>query len=105
MSSTLPAIEGETTGRAQTVRPRYNWESEHVSQNTSAHAESSAHRCARRRALVEMQRKVVKRGKRSKVFRFVLAKDDKDKIAAWKQDLVRILQVFNVRPVNVTGDS
>jgi hypothetical protein len=44
-----------------------------------------------------MQRKVVKRGKRNGVLRFILAKDDKDKIADWKQDLVRILQVFNVR--------
>jgi hypothetical protein len=31
--------------------------------------------------------------------RFILAKDDKDKIAGWKQDLVRILQVFNVRSI------
>jgi hypothetical protein len=44
-----------------------------------------------------MQRKVVERGKRNAVSRFFLSKDDKDKIAAWKQDLVRILQVFNVR--------
>ena len=33
------------------------------------------------------------------MFRFILAKGDKEKIAAWKQDLVRILHVFNVRSV------
>ena len=44
-----------------------------------------------------MQRRVNKQGKRNVVFRFILAKSDKDKIAAWNQDLVRILHVFNVR--------
>jgi hypothetical protein len=52
-----------------------------------------------------MQRKVVKRGKRGGVLRFILAKDDKEKIAGWKQDLVRILQVFNVRSIGSTGNS
>jgi hypothetical protein len=33
------------------------------------------------------------------------SKDDKDKIAAWKQDLVRVLQVFNVRSVGFAGNS
>jgi hypothetical protein len=67
------------------------------------HAGRSAHRSLNRRALTEMQRKVVKRGKRNAVFRFFLSKDDKDKIAAWKQDLVRILQVFTVRPIGSAG--
>jgi hypothetical protein len=44
-----------------------------------------------------MRRKVNKRGKRNVVFRSILAKGDKDEIAAWNQDLVRILHVFNVR--------
>ena len=52
------------------------------------------------RSVVEMQRKVEKWGKRNAVFRFVLAKRDKDKIAAWNQDLVRVLHVFNVRLVS-----
>jgi hypothetical protein len=49
-----------------------------------------------RRSVAEMQRKVNKQGKRNVVLRFVLAKGDKDKIAAWNQDLVRVLHVFNV---------
>jgi hypothetical protein len=52
-----------------------------------------------RRAVAEMQRRVDKQGKRSVVVRFMLAKGDKDKIAAWNQDLVRILHVFNVRSI------
>jgi hypothetical protein len=51
-----------------------------------------------------MQKKVVKRGKRGGVLRFILAKDDKDKIGGWKQDLVRILQVFNVRSIGSPGN-
>jgi hypothetical protein len=51
------------------------------------------------RAVVAMQRRVDKQGKRSVAFRFILAKGDKDRIAAWNQDLVRILHVFNVRSI------
>ena len=46
--------------------------------------------------LAEIERKVVKGGKRSVVFRFLLSKGDKDKIATWKQDLLRVLHIFNV---------
>jgi hypothetical protein len=47
-----------------------------------------------------MQRKVDKQGKRNAAIRFILVKVDKDKIAAWNQDLVRVLHVFNVRSLN-----
>jgi hypothetical protein len=50
-----------------------------------------------RRAVTDMQRRVDKQGKRSVIVRFILVRGDKDKIAAWNQDLVRILHVFNVR--------
>ena len=46
--------------------------------------------------MTEIERKVIKQGKRNGTLRFILAKGDKDKIAAWKQDLVRFLHVFNV---------
>ena len=75
-----------------------------MSQNGDACAKRSPYRCLNHRALVEMQRKVVKRGKRNGVIRFILSKDDKDKITAWKQDLVRILQVFNVRSIGSAGN-
>ena len=54
-------------------------------------------RCINPRSVAEMQRKVNKRGKRSAFLRFILTKGDKDEIAAWNRDLVRILHVFNVR--------
>ena len=47
-----------------------------------------------------MRRKIIKQGKRSAVSQLFHAKADKDKIAGWKQDLTRILHVFNVRSVN-----
>ena len=42
---------------------------------------------------------VIKQSKRNVVSRLFNAKDDKDTIAAWRLDLNRILQVFNVRSI------
>jgi hypothetical protein len=53
--------------------------------------------------LAGVQRKVVKQGKRNSVVRFILAKGDKEKIAAWKQDLVRVLHIFNVCSIGFFG--
>ena len=47
--------------------------------------------------MAEIQGNVVKKGKQSLVSGFLNAKGDKDAIAAWRQDLVKILHVFNVR--------
>jgi hypothetical protein len=52
-----------------------------------------------------IQGKVVKQGKRNALYRFVLSKTDNDKIAAWKQDLMRVLHVFNVRAIGSVGHS
>jgi hypothetical protein len=52
-----------------------------------------------RRSMVEMQRNVDKQGKRNGFIRFILAKGDKDKIAAWNQELFRLLHIFNVSPI------
>ena len=49
--------------------------------------------------------KVVKQGKRNSVSRFLRSKGDKDKIAVWRYDLIRILQVFNVRSPGSIGRS
>ena len=56
-----------------------------------------------RRSVVEMQKNVNEQGKRNAVLRFIVAKGDKDKIAGWNQDLVRVLHVFNVRLVGSVG--
>ena len=52
------------------------------------------------RTVAGIHRKVVKQGKRNAAIRFFLAKGDKDKIVAWRQDLVRVLHVFNVRSID-----
>jgi hypothetical protein len=53
--------------------------------------------------VARIHRKVVKQGKRHAVYRFILAKGDKEKIVSWKQDLVRVLHVFNVRSNGLMG--
>lgn len=68
--------------------------------NGNVRAKCSAYRCFDRRTVAEMEKKVVKQGKRNAVSRFVLAKGDKDKIIGWKQDLFRVLHVFNVSSIN-----
>ncbi|KAF9791095.1 hypothetical protein BJ322DRAFT_425387 [Thelephora terrestris] len=47
------------------------------------------------------QRNVTNRGKQNWVSRWWNARDDKRAIAAWQQDLMRVLHVFNVRPFNL----
>jgi predicted YcjX-like family ATPase len=54
-----------------------------------------------RSTLAEIQRKIIKRGKRNALSRLFHAKIDKETIAAWKSDLNKILLVFNVRSVVV----
>ena len=49
--------------------------------------------------MAEIQQRIVKQGERGAISRHFHAKDDKDRIAAWRSDLNRILQIFNVRPI------
>ena len=58
-------------------------------------ARSSVRHASDCRTVAETQ-EVLKRGGRSRVTRFLHPRDDKDVIAAWKSDLNRLLQVFNV---------
>ena len=51
------------------------------------------------RAVVEIQKNVTKQSKRNPVSRLLHAKGDKEAIAAWRQELNRILHVFNVRSI------
>jgi hypothetical protein len=50
-----------------------------------------------RRTVAKIQGKATKHSGRGRVSRLVHSKNDKEKIAAWKLELDRILQVFNVR--------
>jgi hypothetical protein len=62
-----------------------------------AHAPLTAYQALDCRIVAEIQRNVVRLGKRNAICRFVRAKSDKRRIAAWRLDLNGILQVFQVR--------
>jgi DNA phosphorothioation-dependent restriction protein DptG len=100
MPSATPEIDGETTGRTHPGRVRCDWGTDYVSQTNDTDDKVSTYRCIDHRSVAEMRRKVGKRSKRNAVLRFILARGDKDEIAAWNQDLVRLLHVFNVRPID-----
>ena len=51
------------------------------------------------RTVAEIQRHIIKRGKRNAISRHYHAKDDRDAIVAWRLDLNGILHVFDVRSV------
>jgi hypothetical protein len=106
MSSTPPEIGWETIGRTQPGRPRCNWRSDYVSQASDSGDELLIHlpMTIDRRSVTKMQRNIDKRGQRNVVLRSILAKGDKDKIAAWNQDLMRVLHVFNVRSIDPVGN-
>ena len=55
--------------------------------------------------MAEIRWEVLKQGKPSAVSRIIPAEDDKDKIAAWRQDLAKVLQVFDVRSNGSIGHS
>jgi hypothetical protein len=50
--------------------------------------------------VAEIERDIAKLGKRNAVSRLFHSKNDKEKIAAWRLDLNRILHVFNVRSIS-----
>jgi len=49
--------------------------------------------------VIEIERNIIGRGKRNVFPQDLHAEDDREKIAAWRLDLDKILQVFNVRSV------
>ena len=57
----------------------------------------TAYRSFDRRIVAEIERDVIKLGKRNAISRLFHPKDDKERIAAWRSDLNRVLHVFNVR--------
>ena len=51
------------------------------------------------RTMDEIQKHIIKRGKRNVISRRYHAKDDEKAIATWRLDLDRILHVFSVCPI------
>ena len=99
MPSLGPGGGREAAGRTQPIRTWGDWAIDYVSDPKDAYAERSIYQCHNPRTVAKIQTRVVKHGKRSSVSRFLRSKSDKDKIAVWRYDLLRILQVFNVRPI------
>ena len=52
-----------------------------------------------RRTVAEIEKSVTKQSQRNHVSRLFHARIDKEKIAGWRGELNRILQIFNVRSV------
>ena len=49
--------------------------------------------------MTAIQRGIVKQGKRNVIYRRLYAKNDKEKIAAWRSDLNSIFLAAHVRPI------
>lgn len=59
--------------------------------------DDSLTKCLNPRTVANIQKKVIKQGKQNVVSRLLYAKNGKDAITIWRQDLNRILHIFNVR--------
>ena len=68
-----------------------------MSLSGGGYAGLSTYQSPNRRAVANIQRNIIKQGKRNSISRHIHAKSDKEIIASWRSDLNRILQVFNVR--------
>jgi len=71
-----------------------------VSSINDAYCMHLAHCAFDHRTMAEIQGKIIEKRERGLLSRLARAKNDKETIAAWKLDLIRILQVFNVRSVD-----
>ena len=63
-------------------------------------AEHLTHRGPNRRTVTAIRNKATKKGEQNIASRLIHKRDGKDDIAGWKQDLIGILQIFNVRSVS-----
>ena len=68
-----------------------------MSLTDNMHTERHTYRFLNRSTVAKIQSNVIERGKRNAFSRAFHSKTDKDAIVAWRQDLNRILQIFNVR--------
>ena len=70
-----------------------------MSSTRDVHHTWLTHHILNHRIVAELEEKVIERSGENALFRLFHAKSDKIVIAAWKEDLKRILHVFNVRSV------
>ena len=101
------ALDRGTNGRrlddlSQSVREAINQLTVWVEPVICSLDSSLTTRALDHRTVAKIQRKVIEKSGRNAVSRTFQARDDKDAITAWKLDLGRILQVFNVHPIIFT---
>ena len=72
-----------------------------MSRASGAYARPFIYQVPNCRAVADIQKNIIKRGKRNGVSRMLHAKNDKETIATWRLELNRILQVFSVRSITV----
>ena len=88
--------ERKETGRTQSVRVRGDKSVDDVGSARDVWFEQPIDDALDRRTVAEIQGKATKHSRRGRFSRLLHSKNDKEKIAAWKLELDRILQVFNV---------
>ena len=76
---------------------RGDWPINNVGSASDPYCVSFTHYDLDRRTVAEIQGRIVGKRERGLLSRLAHAKNDKETLAAWKLDLIRILQVFNVR--------
>ena len=76
---------------------RGDWEINNVGSVSDVYPVSFTHYDLDRRTVAEIQGRIVGKRERGLLSRVAHSKNDKETITAWRSDLIRILQVFNVR--------
>ena len=71
-----------------------------MSQISTACAYLLAYWCLNRRTLAEIEKEVVEQGKLDYYSQIMVTRGNRDKVAAWNQDLVRALLAFKVRLID-----
>ena len=100
MPSPQPGIKREEFGQTPPISAGCHRTIHQVSYIWNSYTERLPYLWSNRRAMAVMRSKIIKQGKRSAVSRFLHRKVDKDQVAAWKQDLLRILHIFSVCSVD-----
>ena len=70
-----------------------------MSPTSDEHRACFTYHVQNRRTVKGIEERVTEKGKRNRAHRLFHSRNDKETIASWRSDLIRILGVFNVRPV------
>ena len=102
MRNPRPGTERETVSR-----PALAWgdrAADRVCWGINADPKRRTYQCNHRRTLAEIEKKIIKMGKRNAVSRLLHAKNDKEAIETWRRDLNRVLLIFNVSTLSTVFD-